>query len=66
VTVAMNCDGALYWPDERVLVVSDLHLEKGSSFATSYIEAIETSPGSTAKSIFRTGIRSSSVIIVRA
>ena len=30
----MNCDGALYWPDERVLVVSDLHLEKGSSFAT--------------------------------
>ena len=29
----MNCDGALYWPDERVLVVSDLHLEKGSSFA---------------------------------
>ena len=33
-TVALNCDGALYWPDERVLVVSDLHLEKGSSFAT--------------------------------
>jgi uncharacterized protein len=33
VTVALNCDGALYWPDERVLVVSDLHLEKGSSFA---------------------------------
>ena len=30
----MNCDGALYWPDERVLVVSDLHLEKGSSFAS--------------------------------
>jgi DNA ligase-associated metallophosphoesterase len=25
--------GALYWPDERLLVVSDLHLEKGSSFA---------------------------------
>ena len=25
---------ALYWNDERVLVVSDLHLEKGSSFAT--------------------------------
>lgn len=29
------CDhsGALYWPDERLLVVSDLHLEKSSSFA---------------------------------
>jgi len=25
--------GALYWPQEGVLVVADLHLEKGSSFA---------------------------------
>jgi DNA ligase-associated metallophosphoesterase len=25
--------GALYWPDERMLVVADLHLEKGSSYA---------------------------------
>lgn len=25
--------GALYWPSERILVVADLHLEKGSSFA---------------------------------
>lgn len=25
--------GALYWPDEHLLVVADLHLEKGSSFA---------------------------------
>src|SRR5246500_280496 len=25
--------GALYWPDERLLAVADLHLEKGSSFA---------------------------------
>jgi DNA ligase-associated metallophosphoesterase len=30
----MDCDGALYWPEERVLVIADLHLEKGSSFAT--------------------------------
>ena len=28
-----DCAGALYWADERLLVVSDLHLEKGSSFA---------------------------------
>ncbi len=25
--------GALVWPDERLLVVADLHLEKGSAFA---------------------------------
>jgi len=25
--------GALYWPQERLLVISDLHFEKGSSFA---------------------------------
>ena len=25
--------GALFWPDQRLLAVSDLHLEKGSSFA---------------------------------
>ncbi len=28
-----DCAGALYWPDEGLLIVSDLHLEKGSSFA---------------------------------
>ena len=33
VTLAMDCRGALYWPEERVLVIADLHLEKGSSFA---------------------------------
>lgn len=27
------CSGGLWWPDRRVLVVSDLHLEKGSSYA---------------------------------
>ena len=28
-----DCDGALYWPEQGVLVLADLHLEKGSSFA---------------------------------
>ena len=28
-----DASGALWWPLERVLVVADLHLEKGSSFA---------------------------------
>lgn len=27
--------GALYWPSEKALIVADLHLEKGSSFARS-------------------------------
>ncbi len=28
-----DCSGALYWPAERTLLVADLHLEKGSSYA---------------------------------
>ncbi|MBV9261163.1 MAG: ligase-associated DNA damage response endonuclease PdeM [Pseudolabrys sp.] len=28
-----DCDGAVYWPQERLLAVADLHFEKGSSFA---------------------------------
>src|SRR5579872_6351984 len=28
-----DCSGALFWEQQRLLVVSDLHLEKGSSFA---------------------------------
>jgi len=34
VTLAADLAGALYWPEHQLLVVSDLHLEKGSSFAT--------------------------------
>jgi DNA ligase-associated metallophosphoesterase len=33
VTFLADLSGALLWEDERLLVVSDLHLEKGSSFA---------------------------------
>jgi DNA ligase-associated metallophosphoesterase len=33
VALAADCLGALHWREEGVLVVSDLHLEKGSSFA---------------------------------
>jgi DNA ligase-associated metallophosphoesterase len=32
--LVLDLAGALYWPDESALVVADLHLEKGSSFAT--------------------------------
>jgi DNA ligase-associated metallophosphoesterase len=34
VSLVADLAGALYWPEERLLVASDLHLEKGSSFAT--------------------------------
>ena len=34
VTLVADCEGALFWPDERALIVADLHLEKGSSYAT--------------------------------
>ena len=33
VAFAADLSGALYWSEERLLVVSDMHLEKGSSFA---------------------------------
>ena len=33
VALVLDCDGALYWPDAGLLAISDLHLEKGSSFA---------------------------------
>ena len=34
VTMHADLTGALFWEEQRLLVVSDLHLEKGSSFAT--------------------------------
>src|ERR1700680_396335 len=34
VSFVADLSGALFWEEQRLLVVSDLHLEKGSSFAT--------------------------------
>jgi uncharacterized protein len=34
VTMLADLSGALFWEEQSLLVVSDLHLEKGSSFAT--------------------------------
>jgi DNA ligase-associated metallophosphoesterase len=34
VSFVADLSGALFWEEERLLVISDLHLEKGSSFAT--------------------------------
>jgi DNA ligase-associated metallophosphoesterase len=33
ITLVADCAGALYWPEEGLLAIADLHLEKGSSFA---------------------------------
>ena len=33
VTLVADLSGAFFWESERLLIVSDLHLEKGSSFA---------------------------------
>src|ERR1700716_487505 len=33
VTLVADLSGALFWEEQGLLVVSDLHLEKGSSFA---------------------------------
>lgn len=33
VTLVADCAGAMFWPGESLLVVADLHLEKGSAFA---------------------------------
>ncbi len=33
ITFVADCAGALFWPDEGLLAVADLHLEKGSAFA---------------------------------
>ena len=35
VSVALEAlpEGALWWDDEKLLIVADLHFEKGSSFA---------------------------------
>jgi uncharacterized protein len=33
ITLVADPAGALYWPEQRLLAVADLHLEKGSAFA---------------------------------
>jgi len=33
ITLLADAAGAIYWPDEKLLIVADLHLEKGSALA---------------------------------
>jgi DNA ligase-associated metallophosphoesterase len=52
VLLVADCAGALYWPEEGLLVVADLHLEKGSSFAT---RGVLLPPYDTAATLARLG-----------
>src|SRR6187431_1460999 len=52
ITLAADCAGALYWPEEGLLVVADLHLEKGSSYAT---RGVLLPPYDTAATLARLG-----------
>ncbi|MEA2987071.1 MAG: uncharacterized protein QOD94_3325 [Alphaproteobacteria bacterium] len=53
IEVVADCGGALYWPEEGLLVVSDLHLEKGSSFAQ---RGVFLPPYDTAATLTRLGL----------
>src|SRR5580700_8552411 len=52
--VALTADiaGALYWPQERLLVVADLHFEKGSAYAA---RGMLLPPSDTASTLARLG-----------
>ncbi len=52
VEMIADLSGALFWEDERLLVVSDLHLEKGSSFAA---RGVLLPPYDTAATLARLG-----------
>src|SRR5258705_13371741 len=51
-TLVADRSGALFWEEQRLLVVSDLHLEKGSSFAT---RGVLLPPYDTAATLSRLG-----------
>jgi DNA ligase-associated metallophosphoesterase len=52
VTLVADLSGALFWEEQRLLVVSDLHLEKGSSFA---MRGVLLPPYDTAATLGRLG-----------
>ncbi len=52
VVMVADCAGALYWPEERLLVVADLHFEKGSSYAA---RGVLLPPYDTAATLARLG-----------
>lgn len=53
VDFAVDLSGAFYWHDENLLIVSDLHLEKGSNFA---LRGVLLPPFDTAATLARLGV----------
>jgi uncharacterized protein len=53
ITLIADCAGAIWWPDERALIVADLHLEKGSAFAA---RGMLLPPYDTAETLARLGL----------
>ena len=53
VTMLTDFSGALFWEEQSVLVVSDMHLEKGSSFAA---RGVLLPPYDTAATLSRLGV----------
>ena len=51
-TLSADLSGALFWEEQSLLVVSDLHLEKGSSFAA---RGVLLPPYDTASTLARLG-----------
>src|SRR6202044_4047291 len=51
-TLLADPGGALFWPEEKLLVVADLHLEKGSAFAK---RGVLLPPYDTASTLLRLG-----------
>jgi DNA ligase-associated metallophosphoesterase len=52
ISLVADCAGALYWPEQGLLAVADLHLEKGSSFAA---RGVLLPPYDTAATLTRLG-----------
>jgi hypothetical protein len=57
VAVLADCDGGLYWPAEKLLVLADLHFEKGTSFAA---RGVLLPPYDSAATLARIAVLSSS------
>jgi len=52
ITLIADRAGAIYWPHEKLLIIADLHLEKGSAFAT---RGVLLPPYDTATTLARLG-----------
>jgi DNA ligase-associated metallophosphoesterase len=64
VALVADIAGALFWPEERLLAVSDLHLEKGSAFAARGVLLPPYDTASTLERLARLTQRYAALIVV--